>query len=373
MHPAPLKPLLQAIRANDLTTVRSLAAAFPSLLTSHNPDSFGATPLITAVGVGDRGMVDLLLELGADIDQKSEWWAGGFGVLDSADPDMAAYLLTRGAKLTPHAAARLGMIGALRAMLTADPTLVHARGGDGQMPLHFASTPEIAALLLDHGASIDAKDIDHASTPAEYLATSHPKAAAYLLTRGAHPDPFLAALTSDLALLERLLSTEPEGVRIRVTRERFPAPPPAAGHIYLYTIGTNCTLLHAAASAGRPEVITWLAAHDADPNARGGYDDSTPLHAAAWSNQAEAASALLDAGADINRLSGHMHRNQPIGWAIVSGAADAVRLLCDRGATITAMHREDAARGPAGAFRDLNRRRPLEAWSRIAGILNVQK
>jgi hypothetical protein len=230
-------------------------------------------------------MVDLLLELGADINQKSDWWAGGFGVLDSADANMAAYLISRGVKLTPHAAARLGMIGALRAMLTADPSLVHARGGDGQMPLHLASTPEIAALLLDLGAPIHAKDIDHASTPAEYLATTHPQTAAYVLTRGATPDPFMAVCIGDLPLLERLLASEPQGVNIRISRDRFPAPPPAAGHIYLYTIGEGRTLLHAAAVAGQPDAITLLVARGADSNARGGYDNATPLHAAAWSNR----------------------------------------------------------------------------------------
>jgi len=39
--------------------------------------------------------------------------------------------------------------------------LVHARGGDGQTPLHFASTVEIAEFLLAHGAAIDARDVDH--------------------------------------------------------------------------------------------------------------------------------------------------------------------------------------------------------------------
>ena len=45
--------------------------------------------------------------------------------------------------------------------LAADPALVHARGGDGQTPLHFASSVEIAAYLLDQGTDIDARDVDH--------------------------------------------------------------------------------------------------------------------------------------------------------------------------------------------------------------------
>ncbi len=53
---------------------------------------------------------------------------------------------------------------------------------------------------------------------------------------------------------------------------------------------------------------------------RGGYDQATALHTAAWCNCVRAAEALLDQGADINIRSGRIHNNSPAGWAIVSGA-----------------------------------------------------
>src|SRR5439155_6999355 len=101
-------------------------------------------------------MLDVLLAGGADINAKSRWWAGSFGLLDSASPDLAAYAIERGAQVTAHAAARLGLIDKLRELTSASPALVNARGGDGQTPLHFASTVEIAEYLLDHDADIDA-------------------------------------------------------------------------------------------------------------------------------------------------------------------------------------------------------------------------
>ena len=170
---------VRAVRSGDTGSVRSMAAANPALVGSTDPDCFGATPLIHAVGANDRTMVDLLLDLGADIDQRSDWWAGSFGVLDSASDELSGHLLGRGATLTPHAAARLGMVDRLRAMLDRDPTIVHARGGDGQTPLHFARTAEIADLLLSRGAEIDIPDIDHASTPAQWLGESRPEVAAH--------------------------------------------------------------------------------------------------------------------------------------------------------------------------------------------------
>jgi ankyrin repeat protein len=190
------------------------------------------TALIQAVNGGDRAIVDLLLDAGADIDQRSDWWAGSFGVLDDGSDDMAAYLLERGATLTPHAAARLGMIDALREMIVAGPDSVHQRGGDGQFPLHFSRTAEIADLLLERGARIDARDVDHESTAAQWLALSRPFVASHLMDRGCATDPFLAAATGRVDMLD------PATILARVSRALFRTTGErAAEHIYFYTIG----------------------------------------------------------------------------------------------------------------------------------------
>src|SRR5579863_3912905 len=65
-------------------------------------------------------------------------------------------------------------IGA-KELIAADPQLVQARGGDGQTPLHFAAKVEIAEYLLAQGADIDARDIDHESTPAQYMLRERPE------------------------------------------------------------------------------------------------------------------------------------------------------------------------------------------------------
>ena len=358
-----------AVRRGDTARVAALTEAHPALLHAIAPDGFGATALITAVNHADRPMIDLLLDRGADIDARSDWWAGGFGVLDSADDQTAAYLLARGATLTPHAAARLGMVPELTAMLDADPSLVHARGGDGQLPLHFARTPEIAAILLERGADIHATDIDHASTAAQWAATDRPAVAAFLLTRGARADIFLAAVLGETATLQRLLPADPDGVRARITAQRFPAPGSQALGIYHYTIGTNTTLLHAAALGGRPDAIAALAAARADPDARGGYDDAAPLHLAAWHDRPDAIDALLEAGAHIDAKSGHIHHNTPLGWAIVGGSVGAVERLLARGAALLPQMHADAAAGAQGHFRQYRRDRPLERWQRILTLI----
>src|SRR3989442_15086913 len=132
-----LEQLKKAFTEQDAVLFRRLLERHPELRTKINePIAAFDAPLITRVRT--REMLDVLLEAGADINAKSRWRAGGFGLLHGADPDLAAYAIQRGAVVDVHAAARLGMIEKVRELISADPALVHARGGDGQTPLHFA-------------------------------------------------------------------------------------------------------------------------------------------------------------------------------------------------------------------------------------------
>ena len=60
----------------------------------------------------------------------------GLGVLDECSAEMAPFLIERGAVVDAHAAARLGMLERLQELVAENPEVVHARGGDGQTPLH---------------------------------------------------------------------------------------------------------------------------------------------------------------------------------------------------------------------------------------------
>lgn len=366
------RQFFDALRSAAHERVRAFLRADPGLVHATDAACFGATPLVHAAGLGDRDLIDLLLAAGADPNRRNDWWAGGFGVLDDCTPEIADHLLARGATLTPHAAARLGRIDDLRRLLDGDPQLVRQRGGDGQFPLHFAATPEIAELLLDRGAEIDARDLDHASTAAEWRASERLAVSGFLVQRGAGSDPVMAALIGDLPRLAAEVAAAPDTIHLRITRDRFPAAAPAAGQIYLYTVGEGCTLLHAAAIGDQPEVVRWLVAAGADVQAGGGYDHAPPLHAAAWRNNAAAAAALLDRGAEIDAVSGPQHRNEALGWAIVSGAAEVVRVLLSRGAAVRDVHRSDAVEGAAGGFRCFNRRRPLAAWQEIQALIGSE-
>ncbi|HEY3913735.1 MAG TPA: ankyrin repeat domain-containing protein [Verrucomicrobiae bacterium] len=264
----PAFALQSAILAKDTARAAEVLEKFPALKQCLNEplpdDGFGATPLIAAVQRANREMIDLLLRSGADINQRSHWWAGSFGVLDN-DHGLADFLIARGARVDAHAAARLGMLDKLRELVSADPSVVASRGGDGQTPLHFACSIEVARFLLDHGADIDALDVDHESTPAQYMMGGRHDVARYLVSRGCRTDLLMAAALGDLDLVRRLLDEDPSCTNLSVTLENFPKKnPQAGGIIYIWTLGWNRTPHVLAKEFGHMDVLHLLMDRSSD-------------------------------------------------------------------------------------------------------------
>lgn len=253
-----LDALKAAFNRDDARAVRAFLEANPDFKQRINdPVAAFGSPAIH--GAKSREMLDVLLEAGANINARSEWWAGGFGLLDSAEPELAEYAISRGAKLDPHSAARLGKIQELRELLGKKPSLVHDRGGDGQMPLHFASTIEIAELLLEKGADIDARDIDHESTAAQWMIGSRQEIARFLVERGTHTDLLMATALGDLPLIKKILDDDPEAIRLRVSDEFFPMiNPKAGGTIYQWELGWYVSAHQVARRFGHEEALELL-------------------------------------------------------------------------------------------------------------------
>ena len=261
--PDPREALVAAVTANDPAGARLVLEGHPELramLDQPMPGlPFGSLPLMPAVRRGDPEMIDFLLGAGADINARSHWWAGGFGVLDLCAPAFAPFLIERGAVVDAHAAARLGMLDRLRELVGDRPDLVHARGGDGQTPLHFAANAEIAQFLLDRGADVDARDIDHESTPAQYMVSDRQPVARFLVASGCRTDLLMAAVLGDFDLAHGHLDADPECIRMSVTERYFPKQDPrAGGTIYIWTIGANRTAHLVAREFGHDDVFQLL-------------------------------------------------------------------------------------------------------------------
>jgi ankyrin repeat protein len=301
-------------------------------------------PLVTQVKSPE--MLDVLLEAGADINARSRWWAGGFGLLDLASPELATYAISRGATLDAHSAARLGRQAQLLEFLDRNPALVHARGGDGQTPLHFAATVEIAGLLLDRGAAIDATDIDHESTPAQFMTKDRQDVARFLIERGCRTDILMAAAVGNQKLVEDHLNRDPANVGCRVSTKYFPKKNPhSGGIIYIWTFGKDATAHAVARHFGHEEIYKMLMERSSDdlkliaaiqtgdeatfhavvqrqPNLLQNLSDEMreELPHAARHNRTSAVKLMLSAGWPVDARG--QHRGTALHWACFHGNSE---------------------------------------------------
>jgi ankyrin repeat protein len=401
LEQAELRSLRQAIQAGDADQVRRLLGGSIQLRKKINAPlgDFGARPINMASN--NLAVMDVLLEFGADINLRSDWDKGPYGVLDACPQEIAPQLIARGAKLTAHAAARFGWLDRLKRIVEADPKVVHEKGGDGQRPLHYARTNEIAEYLLTRGAEIDARCVDHNSTAAQYALKDRSDVTRYLLGCGATADIFMPARLGDLALASRLIAEDSNCVAARTNVEGYERVPVFG--IYNWVLGfylsphevalkfehrdvyellvahsppkvrlLDCAMrndavaaraalredpsLVAAFTSQDHSLIAYAALHNRveavklmldlgfDPRARG-LDGGTVLHMAAWVGSVELIQLLLARGIDVHVLD-PTHGSSPLSWAAygsvhrraISGDYPAViELLVRAGADIKAM------------------------------------
>lgn len=251
-----IEQVIQAINDDNVETVVHLFKTHYWLVSLIDVPcfTFDSPAIVIAASKGNREMVDVLLEYGADINAKSQWWAGGFGVLHHDHYDLSRYLIDRGAHVDPHAATALGMMEMLSKMVEEDSSVVNQRGPDGQVPLHFAKEHRVIDFLLTHGALIDMRDIDHGSTPAQW-AVDDPEKCSYLIERGAETDIFIACILGDIEMVSRILETDPNALNAQVGRGSFTSGDSNGGHIYEYKIGVFSRPLFLAQRLNRSEVI----------------------------------------------------------------------------------------------------------------------
>lgn len=318
----------RAIQERDVAAVRALLERDPAAraLVDAPLFAFDAPALVVTAGRGDRGLVEVLLEHGADPNRRSDWWAGGFHALHSASGSVADLMMEAGAVPDACAAANLDRPALLAELVDADPARVDERGGDGQTPLHFARSRAVVDLLLERGADPDARDVDHRSTPAEWMLAGRRGAgryelAAYLVERGASADVFLASALGLAERLHAMIEADPSVLGLRTSQGEYAEKPPSSYHIYTWTIGRNLSPFQVASRFEQEEALDVLRSH-ATPGQRF-------LAACARGDSDEAAGLLQQRPRLREELAAEDQRALPdAGWA---GDADAVRLMLELG------------------------------------------
>jgi len=156
-----LTDFFNAVKLGDADRVASFLVEDPTLIAAKDE---GATALHYAALNNQRGVVDVLLSNGSDIDAEDDQflatpigWAN-----EKGNDDMVRYLHAQGAHITFHRAAAFGFVDELREMLLMDEPDVNAMGGYGT-PLHEAALwghPEAVSLLLENGADPAVLNVD---------------------------------------------------------------------------------------------------------------------------------------------------------------------------------------------------------------------
>ena len=344
-----------AFRRRDVDAIRRLLSSHPALRARIDDPIFSFdSPAIVAFA-NDPAIVDVLLEFGADPNHRSEWWAGGFHALHVATGAAAERLLAAGAVPDACAAAHLDRVDLLTEMIADDPACVHQRGGDGQTPLHFAQSRRAIDLLLAAGADIDARDVDHRSTPAQWMLDHTRDAgryelAQYLVERGATTDIFLVAALGLTDQARAMIEREPGLLELRTGRGDYGKRPPSDHHIYFWTIGDGRTPLDAAAQFGQRDTLQimmnvaspvrrfLLACRLGDEAAARAVlreqpdvmasmrrEDHRAIADAAWHGDAKAVALMLDLGFDP-RTPGH-DSGTALHCAAWQGSLECVRAL----------------------------------------------
>ena len=260
--PAPIEQFRRAVEDGNTQAVRRVLTRHAQARAAVNDPlfAFGGRAIQRAT---TPELIDTLVEFGADVNLRSDWWAGPWHVLHGAHGSVADHLIRRGAVVDACAAAHLDRLDLLERLLNEDPARVHERGGDGQTPLHFARSRQVVDLLLGRGADIDARDIDHRATPAQWMLDNTIGAgryalAEYLVQRGAHADIFLASALGLLDRIQALVRADPAVLDLRTTQGEYAEKPPSSFHMYMWTIGANLSPIQVAAQFKQQTAVAVL-------------------------------------------------------------------------------------------------------------------
>ncbi len=160
MNPADVESFFAAIASHDASTVERLLAAHPELLEAESPPEFapneigGCRPLHVAAYVGSHELETLFVHEGCEVEARNEEGRTALHVALEYNNTTRAHLLELGLEIDASAAAALGDLARLNALLDADPDAVQDRTTE-LTPLSwaafFASTAA-AKLLLERGA-----------------------------------------------------------------------------------------------------------------------------------------------------------------------------------------------------------------------------
>ncbi len=313
----------------------------------------GAAPsdptVVEAAMRGDRATLKALLAEGADVNAaRGDGMSALHWTAERGDAEGAAMLVyaganvgavTRLAQYTPlHLAARSGSDAVAEVLLGAGAAVDARAMPSGATPLHLAAGAGSAAVvtrLLDAGADKDAKESEWGQTPLVFAAAANRVAAIkVLMARGADAD----ITTKVIDVPARNALDRAAGARQKKVLESMGVGPerqPSASQVQAAIQASREVFLSGKIPPPDPNEKEDENRRNFNPEeinppvaTKGGL--TALLHAARQGN-IEAATALLDGGANVNQI-GAGDGTSPLLMAVINGQFDMAMLLMDRGA-----------------------------------------
>lgn len=316
-------PLIRAISTNEAAFLIDLGANI------NVRDSFGSTPLHRAISQNQKGMAELLIAKGADVNARAA--QGGFTPLHRAVFDhrieFVELLLNSGAK-------------------------IDSKDDNGDTPLHravagfpYSRDRTTVELLISKGADINA--VNNAGytplqTAIEYCGGIEECAKKemfdLLIAEGADIE---AGSSGRSALQIAMINNRKNMAEVLIAKG-------ATGAVSDVNLrdSEGKTALHKAADWNDLEAARELVRKGADVNSRDN-SGSTPLHTAANAGSREVAELLIASGADINAVD--KSGATPLFWAMAAASTRPARaakymsvfsLLIEKGVNINAGYKD---------------------------------
>lgn len=333
-------------RELDLSTVSSPEDAL-AMLNELGVD-YSVERFLASICEGDAGLFELFLLAGIDPSN---------GIEDGSTPLTEAVFC--------------GHIAIVERLLELGVDPNSTSGDSGASGLHYTAVQgsvEMAQLLLDSGANLEARD-DAQATPL-LTAAQHGniEIAGFLLTQGADIEardfqgvtPLMATVKpGDLELMQLLIE---HGADVQTAADAganvlwgavFYCRPKMVEYLLEQGAALNIVLeelqptFHLACGQDLQwysqetvaEIMLILLEHGADPNELDKSRNLVPLHIAARAGNTEGVRLLLDSGAEIN-VQGDTTDATPLHMAASSGSLSCVRLLLEHGADPLATNKD---------------------------------
>lgn len=276
---------LRDVGGGRIEAINAALLESPEVVNAVGPHPYwGGRPqaLHVAIETRRRDVFDLLLDAGADVNGSNalyDHWSPLMLTYDREREDMRDALLKRGARVGVVEALMAGDDEAVRRMLRRGRAALPPDPNGGSI-LAFVRTPYAIDRLLELGAQRDVKD-RWETTPMEAMSRLGERGqplGRHLLSRGIAAPPEVYARMGDRASIERQLAADPALIE-------------------------SDDLIMAAVDFGHHDIVKWLLAKGANPNARSSIGShGTALHSAAWEGDLRMAQLLVEAGADLNAL-----------------------------------------------------------------------